>query len=330
LGLFGGPSGSGTSSTPSNSTAQAYQPQFQPQADQSAFNNLNVLNNAYAAGTTPGQIAAPLALTAAQGIVNNPYAATATQGAMAASNLGQPYGDQLLNQGASAGAQALSTGFDPQQALYNQQSAANLNQQNAINAMSGVAGTPYGAGVTGQNQTNFNNQWLNQALARQAQGVQTAQGAANLGTTGLNTIAQTSGLPYSAANAQGANSLNALSSYLPIGNSQYQIPQQAISDALQYMGFGQGASQLAGNLGQMGTNQLYQGLGGIGTGLGLATGLGGGLGGAGAADASTFLNPGTDLGLTSGTLADPALTAGTGGGFLSGIGDFFAGLTSIF
>jgi hypothetical protein len=284
---------------------------------------------------------------------------------MAASNLGQPYGDELLNQGITlgtsgtglenyglaglpAGAQALNTAFDPQQSLYNAQSGQLQDQQNAINAMSGVAGTPYGAGVTGQNMQNFNNQWLNQALARQGQGAQTygaiGQGAgqdlsvagnlattgANLGTTGLNTIAQTSGLPYSAANAQGANSLNALSSYVPIGNSQYQIPQQALSDALSYMGYGTAASQLAGNLGQMGTNQLYQGLGGIGTGLGLATGANALGGGAGAADASTFFNPGTDVGLTSGTLADPALTAGTGGGFLSGIGDFFAGLTSIF
>ena len=79
--------------------------------------------------------------------------------------------------------QVLSTGFDPQQALYNQQSSNALNQQNAINAMSGIAGTPYGAGVTGQNQQLFNQNWLNQQLGRQQGALSSAAPAYAAGQT---------------------------------------------------------------------------------------------------------------------------------------------------
>jgi hypothetical protein len=81
-----------------------------------------------------------------------------------------------LNQGAQ---QLLQTGMDPQQALYNRTAQRVLDQQRAVNALSGVGTSPYGAGVTGQAMENFNIDWQNQQLARQQaalQGAGTAYG----------------------------------------------------------------------------------------------------------------------------------------------------------
>ena len=93
-----------------------------------------------------------------------------------------------------AGASVLNTAFDPQQALYNQQYQQMLDQQNAMNAMNGVAGSPYAAGISGQAGTNFNIDWQNAQLNRQIAGLgaydQAAQTAAGdlsqLQTTGVN------------------------------------------------------------------------------------------------------------------------------------------------
>lgn len=93
-----------------------------------------------------------------------------------------------------AGLQVLNTGFDPQQDLYNQNYQQMLDQNNAINAMSGVAGTPYGAGVTSDAARKFNTDWQNQQLSRQLQALggydsaaSTAAGnVANLVGTGSN------------------------------------------------------------------------------------------------------------------------------------------------
>ncbi len=64
-------------------------------------------------------------------------------------------------------AQTLQTGYDPQNALYSQQAQQLEDQTNAINAESGLAGSPFGAGVTGQNLNNFNVNWQNNLLSRQ-------------------------------------------------------------------------------------------------------------------------------------------------------------------
>lgn len=310
LGL-GGPSGSGTSSTPSGSTAQAYQPQFQPVLDQTFWNNIN-------------SFAQPAAqqYTAGQNVVTNPYQDQSLQGAQTVAGLGTPYGQGLVGQGqqlAGYGQQTLNTAFDPQQGLYNQQSIQNLNNQNAINAMSGVAGTPYAAGITGQSQQNFNTNWLNQQLGRQATGLQAGGNAltqgAQLGTTGLNTIGSASNAPYANYNTLQNNNLAALSSSLGIS-------QQTLQDILPYLGLGQAASSISGQLGQQGVNQLTSGLSGIGAGLGLIGGgssIGSGIG-------SLFGSTGA---ATSGGVVDDALGATDAFGGASGSG-LLGGLASLF
>ena len=52
------------------------------------------------------------------------------------------------------------------EAYYGRQAQRTMDQQNAVNAMSGVGGTPYGAGVTGNTMSNFNIDWQNSALQR--------------------------------------------------------------------------------------------------------------------------------------------------------------------
>ena len=66
--------------------------------------------------------------------------------------------------------QALQQGFDPQNALYNRQFGLQQQQNLASQAMSGVGQSPYAAGLTAQGNENFNIDWQNQQLARQADG----------------------------------------------------------------------------------------------------------------------------------------------------------------
>lgn len=139
-------------SLPSNPTP-AYQFQNQPAADQSAFGGIN---------------------TQAQTTGNS----NALYNSGAATQLGSN-----LTTGAqtplSYQSQALATGFDPQNALYAQGFQQQQDQTNASNAMNGVAGTPYGAGIASQNNQNFNINWQNQQLGRQSQAANTSQTLGN-------------------------------------------------------------------------------------------------------------------------------------------------------
>ena len=184
-----------------------------------------------------------------------------------------------------AGNQIYQTAFDPQQALYNRTQQQVSDQANAINAISGLSGSPYGAGVAGQTLSNFNIDWQNQRLARQLQGVQGAgtayTGASALGNSALGTMQTAGAIPYSTyagiegdkANAyqlgQGIdlNAINAAAEYLGLGQSGTQLAQRANvinSEAAQqqyknqqgaYAGLGQalsGFSKVVPSLGSLG------------------------------------------------------------------------------
>lgn len=72
-----------------------------------------------------------------------------------------------LQTGMDAAGRVLGTGFDPQSQLYDREYQRTMDQQNAINAMYGVSGSPYGAGTAGDASRNFNIDWQNQQLQRQ-------------------------------------------------------------------------------------------------------------------------------------------------------------------
>lgn len=78
---------------------------------------------------------------------------------------------------------------------------------------------------------------------------------------------------YNAYNTQSVNALNSLNSLVNLGNNQYLLPQQSLNNALSYLGLGQNASQISGNLGQMGQNQLQNSMSGLGQIAGMATSI---------------------------------------------------------
>jgi hypothetical protein len=233
----------------------SYIPQQQPYADQQYINYLNQLSG-YASQGSPY----------VSNIQNNPYAG----GAQTAANQAGKYGVGTLapmQEGAAAGLYGagqgiLNTAFDPQQALYNRTQQQVMDQANAVNAMSGLSGSPYGAGVAGHTLSNFNIDWQNNLLQRQLQGVQGAgqayAGASDLGGSAINTLNTAGTLPYntymgqqsdalnalSAGQGLDANTLNALAAYLKLGQSATAVGQQGSQ-----IGFGQ-QQQLGQGLGQ--------------------------------------------------------------------------------
>src|ERR1700722_3647884 len=184
----------------------AYQPQNSAGADAGAFGGTQNLGQYNTYGQT-----LPYAQNTFQSLYNNPYAQQYQGGANAISPFATGAGAQQYGAGSNligAGQsylpyaqQALQTGFDPQQALYNQMFQLNTDQTRAGEAARGIAMSPYGAGIENQSNLNFNNQWLNQLLGRQQTAAGTAQtlsgAAGSAGTTGaglqtggLNTLLQ--------------------------------------------------------------------------------------------------------------------------------------------
>ena len=246
-----------------------YQPQNSQGADTGAYSGTQNLSQYNTAGT-----ALPYANQTFQSLYNNPYASTYQSGANAIAPAATAGGAQQFNAGTNLTAagqsylpyaqQALSTAYDPRNALYAQQYQQNNDQVNAGLAARGLATTPYGAGVQNTADQQFNTNWLQTALQRQATGAQTAStltGAAGtagttgagLQTTGLNTSLQGASLPYSTANTIGQGQNSAIQSYGGFGQAASTIPSQQIADYLQYLGVG---NQSAGVANSAYANQL--------------------------------------------------------------------------
>ena len=198
---------------------------------------------------------------------------------------------------------------DPQNALYSQLQNQNQQQNLAMLGQSGVAGTPYGQGVAGQQNTNFNIDWQNQQLQRAATGA----GAAGslLGSigkytnTGLGQMQQGAALPYQTSQGITGNQLGLLGQAGQQGALASQTPQMQIQDYLNYLSGATGqqgannqTAQIGLNQAGMGFNQsqalgsqLGQSLAGLGKGWGTAFG-GGSSGGGFANNAWGQANPG--------------------------------------
>jgi hypothetical protein len=76
-----------------------------------------------------------------------------------------------------AGNQVLQASQDPQNALYNRTAQQLTDQTRAAEYARGIQSSPLGASVESNALGNFNIDWQNQQLQRQAQGLQAAQGA---------------------------------------------------------------------------------------------------------------------------------------------------------
>ena len=192
-----------------------------------------------------------------------------TQGAQAGSTAAQAAipGATNIETGNFAGAKALQdygqgvlgTAFDPQQSLYTKLFQQQQDQANVTNAMYGVQGTPYGAGVADQANTNFNIDWQNQQLGRQIAGLGaagTAFGqAAPMGAQTQANLAQEAALPFATTAAGAAANTGAIGQGI---QQTSQAFQPTIQDLLSYLGWGTGA--------QAGANQANIGAYGAATG----------------------------------------------------------------
>lgn len=271
---MGGSSPPSAPAAPQSWGGQAnYIPQNQQAADTTYSNLLQQ------SGTTASNLQAqgtPIVSAALNSIASNPYAAGLVPAALNA----QQYANTTVTPGEQAGAaalqnyassamplaqQALQAGFDPQQSLYNQQYQQMLDQQNAINAMSGVSGSAYGAGVTGQQAQNFNTSWEANQQARQAAGAATANnilagagdsytGAAQLGNQAIQGTVGAAALPYAAGNTPAQTDLSAVGTAGQAMQSIMQPSTAQESAAGNYLGLGTSASQQINNA----INQNYQ------------------------------------------------------------------------
>jgi hypothetical protein len=197
------------------------------------------------------------------------------------------YGNSLSGSAEPLGGyvnQSLTTGYDPQNALFQQQSQLLQDQTRAAEAAQGVAGTPYGASVEGQTMGNFDLQWLNQEQARQQAAAQTASTLLQGEGSGL-----TAGQNLAAAGPETQSQL--------LQNAQQGIQsgmaptQTVLSDLLSYLTSQQQVQLGASQQQQQGLNNTFQmlqgiqqpstpkntagygqGVGGIGQGLGTALG----------------------------------------------------------
>lgn len=173
--------------------------------------------------------------------LSNPYYAGAQANASAVGQAGMNFGQQEQNwaqglQGLSSSLGQYQTGiaqtaFDPQGQLYAQQQQQNMQQANAQNAQAGVLGSPFGAGVANQANTNFNIDWQNNQQQRQLAGIQ-----------GIGQLANTQGALSTAAGALGSQGLTTQAEFGQYANQIYQGNQQAISAMLDQLVGGSNAA----------------------------------------------------------------------------------------
>lgn len=218
------------------------------------------------------------------GAQNNPFYGGAQTGAGQVAQLGGPLGQSQIGAGQqlqtlsgqlqSYAPGILQTGFDPQNALYNQQYQVNQQQQDAINAANGVAGSPYGAGLAGQSGQQFNLGWGNnqqgrelaalsgvQGLASTASGL--SQAGAGLEGQGLNTIGTSSAAPsqtYTQNQDQIAQMLNALVSG---DTSAFDLTQNSVTDQGAYLNTGIAAASSADQAAQINNQETIAGINGV-------------------------------------------------------------------
>ena len=249
-----------------------YTERGQGQADQN-YQSLFGSQQPWAQGA-PGEII-PNLYADASAIQNNPYAGGMQQGANQfgawATGTGAPQmqsgSTALQQQGGQLGGAipgVLQQGNDPQNALYNQTSQQTLDQQNAVNAMSGVSGSPYSAGLDAQNAQNFNLAWGNNQLGRMQTADSTATGlsggsqsaytgAGGLADSATQLGAYGSSLPYNTANVAPQAGLSAWGGVGQSVGNALAPGQSLMGDLGNYLTLGQNSTRI----GQVGQQQRW-------------------------------------------------------------------------
>lgn len=240
----------------------------------------------------PGQVIPGLE-GATSALTSNPYVPLAQASANTAGAYGlgtlapnQAAGSSALfglgGMGAGAAPQILSTGFDPQQALYNRTQQQIIDQSNAINSMYGLGSSPAGAGLTQKAIENFNIDWQNQQLARQAQAAQAFgnlstgagrdfAGGTDLGAAAMGTFQTAGGIPYGTFQQQQQDKISALNALSSGAAGAFGLDQNTLNAIAAYLKLGQSATAI----GQTGAMDVFNQGQTLGKNLGSAiTGLG--------------------------------------------------------
>jgi hypothetical protein len=242
------------------------------------------------------------AANAAAGLGGSGYGASNTSNTLSNFDINwqnQQLGRQTQALGAAEPAFTTASGLLPG-ALQAAGNAANIGEN--LTAAPYQLGGQIAQGVSnilgqGANLTNqFTNQF-GQDIGQLFQGQQapfTAASTAASTTGGIDQILnQLAGQPYNIQATQSQNALQTLSNLTNIGNQQYVPTQQLANDLQSYLGLGQSASQISGQLGALGQNELLNSAAGIGSALGTGSNLlfGNSLGSSGGLLGAAGLNP---------------------------------------
>jgi len=300
--LGGALSGSGSGGGTYGGTSQVYMPQNVSAADTGWYNAFNNQQNTV---NQVGQTVSPLyqqALTQQQAINYDPYLQASQQAGSQYGNLAALAGQQAGTYGQAATAaqgqqsnlyglanQVAQTAFDPQNALYAQTQQQLQDQVNAGQAARGLGNSPVGGQEYNQAMSNFDINWQNAQLQRQAQGISSAAAASTAGAQqnqimGADLAAQLSAqgqVPtYTQQSAQTPLTAQQYVAGMPATNaSAYQTNMGQLANlyggvenqALPYMTGGVGAEQTQQQFAAQQQAALSSGLAGIGYNLG--TGL---------------------------------------------------------
>ena len=222
-----------------NQTNQATQPYYgQSLAQGENINYQPYLQGAQQAGNMYGQVG-----QAAQGQM-------AGYGQQAQTALGQQ--QQMYG----AGNQIMNTAFDPQNALYDRTQQQVQDQTRAGQAARGLGNSALGGMEEGSAMSNFNIDWQNNQLQRQAQGVSSGVAANQAGVQQGNLYGQNQSASLAAGNT--AATAYGAQGQVPMQAQQYaaQQPGAVAQQYQQYMAGQQGMNTTA-----MNGAQSYMGLG---------------------------------------------------------------------
>jgi len=243
----GGPNnGGGLAGTVDPAFAQSYQ-------QSQNVNYQPYLQASQQAGQQYGQLA---------GQANNTGMALAGQGAYdymgqrQLNNQGQQFNQQQqgLTQGMqAAGQQVFNTGMDPQNALHDRMQSQVMDNSNVINSQYGLGSSGAGAAIAGQNVDRFNQDWQNQQLSRQEQGLgameganKTASGIQGAGMAGMDSAYRVGGGLGAAGSAGMQNAMDNYSRMPGYTQQSGQVPMNAWQYAAAQPG--QNASTYAGQI----------------------------------------------------------------------------------
>lgn len=266
-----------------SSPPQAYIPTGQATAD-AQYQALNASEYPFALNIPTQTV--PTIEAAGWGQVNNPYQGMAQGAANAAGQYGTGTLSPQMTSGATSlfglgntgspyGARILQTGFDPQNSLYNSTVQHVTDQSNAINSMYGLGSSPAGAGLTQNTIANFNMDWQNQQLQRQAEAAQgygnivsgvgqAYSGGANLGVAGQSELVSSGALPYNTYNTGQGNIINALNSVSSGAQNAFGLTGNELNALAAYLKLGQSAT----TVGQAGAAQNASNNAALGSALG--------------------------------------------------------------